>query len=44
MSMRKKRVAIWILVAAAASVSLILRGAMYQVFPHEQVLVIHRVR
>jgi len=38
--MHKKRVAVWILVAAAAIVILIVRGAMYQVFPHEQVLVI----
>ena len=40
MRMRKKRVVVWTLVAAAAIVILIVRGALYQVYPHERVLVI----
>jgi len=40
MNLRKRRIVGWGLVAAAAVVILILRGAVYRVYPHEQVLVV----
>ena len=40
MTLKRKRVLGWGAAALAFAVILVVRGSMYQVFPHEQVLVL----